>query len=311
MAIESDKVKRAVYNRIDFELPDEVWGEISKAFGICWNEVIGFGNDVYEDEVINYIATWLQKKKVLLLKSQLTRILDIMFDYISMIGGFWDESKPFLPKRVVHKSEEMGEEKSACYPKKRVRVRTILRIADEIKRQMECEYLNESQEDKMWVAHAAANLAKELHKGQVDKAGKDYFEGHLWTVGCSGSNWKEKTVGFLHDALEDTDYEIQEIMLGLMRISDGWEILPTEDEWKEIEEALNLMNSRTAPNREAYIERFRGYSLAIRVKLNDLRHNMDISRISQPNEKDLERVKRYEEEYDSLKQMLKDKSFKR
>ncbi len=39
------------------------------------------------------------------------------------------------------------------------------------------------------------------------------------------------------------------------------------------------MNSHTAANREAYINRFRNNTLAIIVKLNDLRHNMDISRI--------------------------------
>ena len=65
-----------------------------------------------------------------------------------------------------------------------------------------------------------------------------------------------------------------------------------------------MLNSRTAPNRKAYIERFRGHRLAINVKLNDLRHNMGISRLPHPSEKDLERVKRYEEEYESLRQML-------
>ena len=34
---------------------------------------------------------------------------------------------------------------------------------------------------KIHVAYAAARLAKELHKGQVDQAGKDYFEEHLST----------------------------------------------------------------------------------------------------------------------------------
>ncbi|MDR2652104.1 MAG: hypothetical protein LBC68_07290 [Prevotellaceae bacterium] len=38
----------------------------------------------------------------------------------------------------------------------------------------------------------------------VDKQGVDYFEGHLTTVGNAGHDWKEKIVGFLHDAAEDT-----------------------------------------------------------------------------------------------------------
>lgn len=44
--IDSERVKCAVYNRIDFDLPEEVWKEIDEAFGVCWNEVIGFGNEV-------------------------------------------------------------------------------------------------------------------------------------------------------------------------------------------------------------------------------------------------------------------------
>ena len=143
-----------------------------------------------------------------------------------------------------------------------------------------------------------------MHKGQVDKAGNDYFEGHLLTVGCNGRDWKEQVVGFLHDVLEDTDYTSDEIMLALSRILLGWDVLPTESEWVEIKEALELLNSHTAPNREAYIERFRGHRLAISVKLNDLRHNMDISRIPHPSEEDLKRVKRYGGEYESLQKML-------
>lgn len=56
--------------------------------------------------------------------------------------------------------------------------------------------------------------------------------------------------------------------------------LPTNEECDEIEEALNLLNSRTAQNREEYIQRFKGHFLAIKVKKNDLQHNMDISHIS-------------------------------
>ena len=64
------------------------------------------------------------------------------------------------------------------------------------------------------------------------------------------------------------------------------------------------MNSHTAANREAYINRFRNNTLAIIVKLNDLRHNMDISRIPKPTEKDMVRIEKYHYEYEQLKKML-------
>lgn len=194
--IDAERVKRAVYNRIDFELPKEVWTEIDGAFRVCWNEIIGFGNEVDRTEVINYVVDWLRKRKVMILESRLTRILDIMFDYIKMVGGFLDESQPFLPKRVTCRSKEVREEKSPenCERRsKRCRIRTLLKIAydinenwelvetqpflQELIRSVEGKRLVECQESKIHIVYAAACLAKELHKGQVDKAGRDYFEG--------------------------------------------------------------------------------------------------------------------------------------
>ena len=183
---------------------------------------------------------------------------------------------------------------------------------------------------KIHTAYVAARLAKELHKGQVDKVGKDYFEGHLATVGGSGYDWKQKTVGFLHDVAEDTSYSVKDVIRFLQKGLKAWKArpkeqdwiddfseivnqyphehlyLPSKDEWEEIEEALHLMNARTAKSREEYIHRFKGHFLAIKVKLNDLRHNMDISRFPNPTEKDYIRLERYQKEYEALMGMLKE-----
>ena len=40
--------------------------------------------------------------------------------------------------------------------------------------------------------------------------------------------------------------------------------------------------------------------LALKVKLNDLRSNMDVRRIAEPTEKDMERLERYKKEYERL-----------
>lgn len=163
------------------------------------------------------------------------------------------------------------------------------------------------------VVEAAAQLARQLHQGQLDKAGKDYFEGHLTTVAEAGRNWKEKTVGYLHDAAEDTYHSVPQVMqklketLAEMPLEDAF-IAPTYQEWQELTEALDLLNARTAPSREAYIERFRGHELAIRVKLNDLSNNMDLSRLSDPGERDIMRIERYRKEYSQLTEMLKELS---
>lgn len=192
------------------------------------------------------------------------------------------------------------------------------------------EMYEDSMGYKIHTAYVAARLAKELHKGQVDKASKDYFEGHLATVGRSGYDWKQKTVGFLHDVAEDTSYSVKDVIRFLQKGLKAWKArpkeqdwiddfseivnqyphehlhMPSKDEWEEIEEALHLLNARTAKTREEYINRFKDHFLAIKVKLNDLRHNMDISRLPNPTEKDYVRLERYQKEYEALMEMFRE-----
>ena len=79
---------------------------------------------------------------------------------------------------------------------------------------------------------------------------------------------------------------------------------PSEDDWKEMEDALAILNHHTVSNREEYIKRFGENQLALKVKLNDMRNNMDISRIPSPTPKDYERLERYKSEYKVLLDML-------
>lgn len=187
-------------------------------------------------------------------------------------------------------------------------------------------------EYKVYAAYCAAQLAEELHQGQTDKAGKDYFKGHLSTVGSSGHDWKEMVVGFLHDAAEDTPNSVDDVINLLKQSCNNYlrnstdqratlvnkyegiiKTIPNEkphmvsdEEYQELTQALHLLNSHTAENREAYIARYANHDLAIRVKLNDLTNNMDISRIAAPTEKDYARVERYKNEYKQLLNMLND-----
>lgn len=63
----------------------------------------------------------------------------------------------------------------------------------------------------MWV-DAAAKVAQQLHEGQQDKAGVDYFEGHLSFVASLGNTWQEKVVGYLHDISEDTPHTVEQVL---------------------------------------------------------------------------------------------------
>lgn len=171
------------------------------------------------------------------------------------------------------------------------------------------------------VAIAAAFVARSLHKGQKDKGGNDYFASHLLVVGSHGFDWKEKVAGFLHDAAEDTPHSVDEVVeavrtklqalansgqeewmheFDIMPYPNGSVFFPTDAQWDEIKDALNLLNRHNASDRTAYIQKIKTNSLALRVKLNDLRSNMDLKRIPQPSTKDMERIERYKAEYAEL-----------
>ena len=177
------------------------------------------------------------------------------------------------------------------------------------------------------IVYAAGLVAHKLHTGQMDKGGNDYFESHLLKVASRGFDWKEKVVGFLHDASEDCDVTVEDVLRTLdAEISkvvenpeeNWWEewmedidVYPcaethsiTDEERNEIITALNLLNHHTASSREEYIAHISENRLALRVKMHDLENNMDLTRIPQPAAKDFARVERYRREYEFLTNAL-------
>lgn len=197
--------------------------------------------------------------------------------------------------------------------------------ADEGKERL--DDLEDSLGYKNRIVLAAGLLAQELHAGQKDKGGNDYFEFHLLKVGNHGHSWKEKVVGFLHDTAEDTPNSVEDVVRQLIikvelvtstPIETWWqdwmkdylvyekEITHplTSDEIAELKTALELLNHNTADNREEYISRLYGNLIAINVKLNDLESNMDVSRIPNPTDKDRQRLARYGQERQQLYVML-------
>ena len=144
---------------------------------------------------------------------------------------------------------------------------------------------------------AAAQVAQQLHQGQVDKAGIDYFSGHLTKVANMGVTWQEQVLGYLHDASEDTPCTVDEVLEMLDEALT--EPLPDADR-KEIAIALHLLNHHTVSDRSAYILAIGENPLATAVKLNDLTHNMDLTRLPNPTEKDYARIERYKTEYNYL-----------
>ena len=124
----------------------------------------------------------------------------------------------------------------------------------------------------------ARAIAERAHAGQVDKAGKPYI-GHPAHVAVSVEGDKAKAVAWLHDVVEDTPMTLDDLRAA--GIDD------------EVLAALELLtHDKTVPYME-YVAAIRENDLARTVKLADLAHNSDLSRLPEVTDADLQRVEKY------------------
>ena len=132
----------------------------------------------------------------------------------------------------------------------------------------------------------AKAIATSAHEGQVDKAGKPYIE-HPMRVMNMGKTVEEKIAGVLHDVVEDSDWT--------------FEMLEKEGIPKDVMDALRCVTKLSEyENYDHFIERVKTNPLAVKVKLNDLKDNMDITRLGEVTEKDLARLNKYIRAYRQL-----------
>ena len=132
----------------------------------------------------------------------------------------------------------------------------------------------------------AIEIASEAHKGQFDKAGRDYIE-HPLRVMEMGKTEEEKIVGVLHDVVEDTPWT--------------FEALEAEGFAPEIIAVLKCVTKVSEnENYDDFIERVKKNPLAVAVKINDLSDNMDIRRLPYLSDKDIKRLKKYLKAYKKL-----------
>ncbi len=141
---------------------------------------------------------------------------------------------------------------------------------------------------KIYYIEFAKAIAHYAHKGQIDKGGNPYIE-HPAFVASQVSTNEEKIVAWLHDVLEDTDFDKNE----LQRIFGD-----------EIMDALDCVTRREDESWDSYIDRVSMNPIAIKVKLADLTHNMDLRRISNPCANDYARIDRYKKTYAFLNSKL-------
>jgi len=121
-------------------------------------------------------------------------------------------------------------------------------------------------------------IAAQAHAGQKDRFGKPYIL-HPIRLMMNVDSELEQIVAILHDVVEDSDWTL--------------EALRQEGFSAEIISAVDCITKRNSEPYMDYIERLRSNSIARKVKLADLEHNMDLRRIDQVTAYDLERLKKY------------------
>lgn len=136
----------------------------------------------------------------------------------------------------------------------------------------------------------ALQIASEAHLGQEDKGGHPYIH-HVITVSENARkivrSWEvfdidflyhAGIVGYLHDVLEDTDITIED----LRKCSFPDECIL----------ALEIITKQNDDYNE-YLQRIKYNKLASVVKISDMEHNSDLSRINYVTLKDKERSEKY------------------
>ena len=124
----------------------------------------------------------------------------------------------------------------------------------------------------------ALKLCFEAHKDQVDKSGLPYVF-HPFHLAEQMQDENTTIVALLHDVVEDTDYTLDD--LRAMGFGD------------EVMEALSYMTHDPAVPYMEYVAKIRENDIARRVKLADLRHNSDITRLDSIGQRALDRVAKY------------------
>ena len=124
---------------------------------------------------------------------------------------------------------------------------------------------------------AAYYIASKAHEGQTDLAGKDYFL-HPQRVADKFLDYTLKTVAILHDVLEDT-WVTEDLLRKLFP--------------KDICDSVVALTRKDNESYQEYIKRLSCDTWARKVKIEDLADNLDLSRLPEITDEDLNRAKKY------------------
>ena len=124
----------------------------------------------------------------------------------------------------------------------------------------------------------ALKLCFTAHKDQTDKSGMPYVF-HPFHLAEQMPDEDTTIVAFLHDVIDDTPYTLDD--LRAMGFNE------------QVLDALALMTHDKRVPYLDYVAKIKGNKIARTVKLADLKHNSDLSRLNNVDEKAMKRIEKY------------------
>lgn len=130
----------------------------------------------------------------------------------------------------------------------------------------------------MLLYQQALARAEDAHKGQVDKAGVAYIHHPLYVASLVEGKLA-KTIALLHDVVEDSAWTLEDLRM---------EGLP-----EEVVQSVGILTKNRDESYEEYLMHVKQNPLARQVKLADLQHNSDLSRLANVTDRDRKRAEKY------------------
>ena len=126
----------------------------------------------------------------------------------------------------------------------------------------------------------ALDIATAAHAGQFDKGGKPYID-HPKKIAQEFKDTTMYIVALLHDVVEDTGITLKELR--------GYGFSGA------VCAAIDAITKRQSENYNDYLNRVKENNIARAVKIVDLKHNSDLSRITEPTKNDYLRAEKYKQ----------------
>lgn len=136
---------------------------------------------------------------------------------------------------------------------------------------------------------SAIRLAIIAHYGQKDISCEAYIL-HPLTVADKCKTDKAKIVAILHDVVEDSDFSLEDVR----------KEIPDDAIIHALDLVTKKKEDRHGQGYKCYLCRIKGDAIACEVKLADLQHNMDLSRLKEVTQRDLDRQAKYQKSFDYL-----------